>query len=226
MHFSYWCAYGLDDHRNDPPTKECARKFRKKQGCQCHIIVKVMKGRPNVAILIFNQRLHVDENGEFFHGVDDIMNKIRSRFALNLSIECKSYVESLLLMDVSVDAIMDRHLADHHFCTLLRRRDEFLACKDILYAWRRVKSTYSQKHGNDSNSIMPWQLEDAANFFYFQLPQGVDQPFIMGIQTPWILNMMVEHSHDSIISMDYTFATNKYGVTSFESFLCILIYVF
>ncbi|GLJ30861.1 hypothetical protein SUGI_0613460 [Cryptomeria japonica] len=62
MYSCYWCVYGLDDHRNDPPTKEFARNFRKKRGSQCHIIVKVMKGRPDVAILIFNQRLHVDAN--------------------------------------------------------------------------------------------------------------------------------------------------------------------
>ncbi|GLJ20557.1 hypothetical protein SUGI_0374000 [Cryptomeria japonica] len=99
-----------------------------------------MKGRPDVAILIFNKRLHVDANGEFCHGFDDIMNESHSRFAPNLLAECKSYVESLLLMDVIVDAIMDRHLSDHHFCTLLRRRDEFLTHKDVLNAWRRVKS--------------------------------------------------------------------------------------
>ncbi|GLJ32386.1 hypothetical protein SUGI_0651760 [Cryptomeria japonica] len=33
----------------------------------------------------------------------------------------------------------------------------------------------------------------------------------MGIQTSWMLDMIVRFSHDSIISMDSTFATNKYG---------------
>ncbi|GLJ46155.1 hypothetical protein SUGI_0972350 [Cryptomeria japonica] len=32
----------------------------------------------------------------------------------------------------------------------------------------------------------------------------------MGIKMAWILDMMVRFSHDSIISMDLTFATNKY----------------
>ncbi|GLJ06860.1 hypothetical protein SUGI_0050470 [Cryptomeria japonica] len=52
MYSCYWCVYGPDDHRNDPPTKEHARNFTKKWGCQCHIIVKVMKGRLDVAILV------------------------------------------------------------------------------------------------------------------------------------------------------------------------------
>ncbi|GLJ30562.1 hypothetical protein SUGI_0605120 [Cryptomeria japonica] len=102
-----------------------------------------MKGRPDVAILIFNKKLLVDANGEFCHGVDDIMNEPRSRLSPNLSVECKIYVESLLLMDVSVDAIMDRHLFYHHLCSLLRRRDEFLTRKDVLNAWRSVKSNRS-----------------------------------------------------------------------------------
>ncbi|GLJ06761.1 hypothetical protein SUGI_0047410 [Cryptomeria japonica] len=99
MYSCYWCAYGPDDHRNDPPTKERARNFTKKWGCQCHIIVEVMKGRPDVAILIFNQRLHVDANGQFCNGVDDTMNEPHSRFAPNLSTKCRSYVEILLLME-------------------------------------------------------------------------------------------------------------------------------
>ncbi|GLJ31991.1 hypothetical protein SUGI_0644170 [Cryptomeria japonica] len=32
----------------------------------------------------------------------------------------------------------------------------------------------------------------------------------MGIQTSWMLDMMARFLHDSIISMDSTFATNKY----------------
>ncbi|GLJ51667.1 hypothetical protein SUGI_1097960 [Cryptomeria japonica] len=46
--------------------------------------------------------------------------------------------------------------------------------------------------------------------FFFQQPQGPDTPFIMGIQTYWILDMMVRFSHDLVILMDSTFATNKY----------------
>ncbi|GLJ54139.1 hypothetical protein SUGI_1159840 [Cryptomeria japonica] len=154
MHFIYWCAFGLEDHRNDPLTKERVRNFRKKRGYQCHIIIKVMKGRPDVAILIFNQRLHVDANGKLCHGVDDIMDELCSQCSPNLSAECKIYVESLLLMDVSVDGIMDRHLSDHHFSSLLRRRDKFLQSKDILNGRRRVNSKHSQKHGSDANTII------------------------------------------------------------------------
>eukprot|EP01018_Ginkgo_biloba_P007421 Gb_19559 [translate_table: standard] len=35
--------------------------------------------------------------------------------------------------------------------------------------------------------------------------------FIIGLQTPYIYKMMVEFSHNSLIAMDSTFNTNKYG---------------
>ncbi|GLJ46816.1 hypothetical protein SUGI_0987230 [Cryptomeria japonica] len=41
----------------------------------------------------------------------------------------------------------------------------------------------------------------------------------MGIQTAWMLDMMVRFSHDSIILMDSTFATNKYG---YQLYLCLV----
>ncbi|GLJ30567.1 hypothetical protein SUGI_0605210 [Cryptomeria japonica] len=81
---------------------------------------------PDVAILIFKQPLHVDKNGEACHGIDDTSNELRSQFAPNLFDECKAYRERLLLMDVSVDAIVDRHLDDPIFHDMLKKRDSFV----------------------------------------------------------------------------------------------------
>ena len=50
----------------------------------------------------------------------------------------------------------------------------------------------------------------------FSLPKQDVQniPFIIGMQTPWVHLMMVKHSHNNVMSMDSTFSTNKYGVSS------------
>ncbi|GLJ37552.1 hypothetical protein SUGI_0763180 [Cryptomeria japonica] len=173
----------------------------------------------DVAILIFKQPLHVDKNGEACHGVDDTSNELRSQFAPNLSNECKAYRERLLLMDVSVDAIVDRHLDDPVFHDMLKKRDSFVTRKDVINAATRVHSIRSRKHVHDATSILEWKKQDEANFFFFQQPQGADRPFIMGIQTAWMLDMMVRFLHDSIISMDSTFATNKYG---YQLYMCLI----
>ncbi|GLJ45482.1 hypothetical protein SUGI_0957830 [Cryptomeria japonica] len=111
----------------------------------------------DVAILVFKQPLHVDNNGEACHGVDDTSNELRSQFAPNLSDECKAYIERLLLMDVSVDAIMDQHLDDPIFHDMLKKRDSFVTCKDVINAAMRVRSIRSRKHVHDATSILEWK---------------------------------------------------------------------
>ncbi|GLJ26299.1 hypothetical protein SUGI_0505470 [Cryptomeria japonica] len=194
----YWCSYGPEDNRKKSPNKKHARTYQKNRGCACHFIVKVLYGRLDVAILILKKSLHVDKNGEACHGVDDTKNELRSQFVPNLSDECKAYIERLLLMDVSVDAIMDRHLDDPIFLDMLKKRDSFMTHKDVINAVTRVRSIQSRKHVH---------------------PQGVNRPFIMGIQMAWMLDMMVRFSHDSIISMGSTFTTNKYG---YQLYSCLI----
>ncbi|GLJ41773.1 hypothetical protein SUGI_0864620 [Cryptomeria japonica] len=141
--------------------------YQKKRGCTCHFIVKVLYGRPDVAILILKKPLHVDKNGEACHGVDDTSNELWSQFAPKLFDECKAYIERLLLMDVSIDAIMDRYLDDPVFHDMLNKRDSFVTCKDVLNVATRVHSIQSRKHVHDATSILEWKKQDEANFFFF-----------------------------------------------------------
>ncbi|GLJ58477.1 hypothetical protein SUGI_1452340 [Cryptomeria japonica] len=84
--------------------------------------------------------------------------------------------------------------------------------KDVLNAWKRVRSLRSQKNEDDAKSVCLWHEEEKDNFFYYKTPNNEENvPFIIGIQTPWMREMMVKHSHNSIIAMDSTFSTNKYG---------------
>ncbi|GLJ13920.1 hypothetical protein SUGI_0222410 [Cryptomeria japonica] len=139
----YWCSYGPEDNKKKSPNKKHAWTYQKKRGCTCQFIVKVLYGRPDVTILIFKQPLHVDKNGEACHGVDDTSNELRSQFAPNLFDECKAYIERLLLMDVSGDAIVDKHLDDLIFHEMLKKRDSFVTRKDVINAAMRVHSIRS-----------------------------------------------------------------------------------
>ncbi|GLJ40330.1 hypothetical protein SUGI_0829160 [Cryptomeria japonica] len=139
----YWCSYGPKDNRKKSSYKKHAQTYQKKRGCTCHFIVKVLYGRPDAAILILKQLLHVDKNGETCHGVDDASNELRSQFAPNLLDECKAYIKRLLLMDVSLDVIMDKHLDDPIFHDMLKKRDSSVTCKDVINAATRVHSIRS-----------------------------------------------------------------------------------
>ncbi|GLJ37253.1 hypothetical protein SUGI_0755590 [Cryptomeria japonica] len=143
MYSRYWCSYGPEDNRKKSPTKKCAQTYQKKRGWTCHFIVKVLYGRLDVAILILKQPLHVDKNGETCHGLDDTNNELHSQFAPNLSNEYKAYVERLLLMDMSVDAILDKHLDDPIFHDMLKKRDSFITRMDVMNVATRVCSIRS-----------------------------------------------------------------------------------
>ncbi|GLJ32387.1 hypothetical protein SUGI_0651770 [Cryptomeria japonica] len=60
------------------------------------------------------------------------------------------YRERLSLMDVSVDAIMDRHLDDPVFHDMLKKRDSFVTHKDVINA-----ATRSVLFGHESMCMMP-----------------------------------------------------------------------
>lgn len=57
-------------------------------------------------------------------------------------------------------------------------------------------------------------MKEKDNFFYYKTLNNVENiPFIIGIQTQSMQEMIAKHSHDSIIAMYSTVSTNKYGVS-------------
>lgn len=116
------------------------RRFTQKRGCCTHFHVRVMYGRPHVAIIRYNEWSHCDSNADFFHGRDDPSSDPRSSFAPRLSNECKSYIESLLLMGVGIDTICQQHYLYRGLTEMVNKRDSCLLRKDVLNAWKRVCS--------------------------------------------------------------------------------------
>ena len=84
-----------------------------------------MFGRPDVTIISYVEMLHIDDKGIDCHGINDLNNEPWAHLTLSLSTECKAYIEDLLEMDWSVDAIMDRHRSDPYFVFMLLK-DSFL----------------------------------------------------------------------------------------------------
>ena len=90
--------------------------------------------------------------------------------------------------------------------------------QDILNIYNDMKRQEYVKDQCDPKSVECWYNECPENFFFYQKQDVVqDIPFIIGIQTKWMRSMMVKHSHNNVISMDSTFSTNKYGVSSYLS---------
>eukprot|EP01018_Ginkgo_biloba_P040969 Gb_10314 [translate_table: standard] len=122
--------------------------------------------------------------------------RIEDYFNQGLTLETvwSKYLEELRLQAGHVNEILSR--------------DIFMKKEDIFI----VGCQSYEKHERDAVSVDRWVKERPDDSFYYKCAnesQGI--PFIIGIQTLWIRKMMVKYSHGSLISMDATFSTNKYG---------------
>ncbi|GLJ51355.1 hypothetical protein SUGI_1091990 [Cryptomeria japonica] len=93
-----------------------------------------------------------------------------------------------------------------------------------MYSWYWCSYGPEDNRKKSPNKKRAWtykkkEVVHATSLLRCYMPQGANRPFIMGIQMAWMLDMMVRFSHDSIISMDSTFATNKYG---YQLYSCLV----
>jgi hypothetical protein len=62
-----------------------------------------------------------------------------------------------------------------------------------------------------------WVQQNSNLVFYYQTIRvkmdgglnGQNMPFILGIQTPWQRERMIEHGHQGGVAVDATFGTNE-----------------
>jgi hypothetical protein len=91
-------------------------------------------------------------------------------------------------------------------------RDFFLTRKDVADIYNHLMKGKYQLDNKYEMSVNLWYQKRPDDFLFFYKPSDPNVPFIIGIKTRWMLERMVKLSHDSLIGMDSTFSTNKYGV--------------
>ena len=97
-------------------------------------------------------------------------------------------------------------------------RDSLMTRKGISNIYNDMKWIEYVKDESDPLSVECWYNQCPENLFFFQKQDvGENVPFMIGIQTPWMRSIMVKHSHNNVMSMDSTFSTNKYGVSTYLS---------
>jgi hypothetical protein len=169
---------------------------------------------PDIEILTYNMYEHEDENGWPCHGEHDTSGESRSKHKPRLSRDMVSYVESCFFLEVPIDTVCKMHIKKYVDMDVVDRdRDFFLCRKYVVNIYNRLMKRNYQLNKKDEKSVNLWYEKHKDDFFFYQKPNGGDVPFIAGIQTKWMLDTMVRLSHNSIIAMDSTFNTNKYGVS-------------
>ncbi|GFP80299.1 hypothetical protein PHJA_000173300 [Phtheirospermum japonicum] len=168
----YWCSYGPEDYRDNEPhigenpstrpaTGKGSRPGRRHmmRGCICHFTVKRLYTRPEIALIIYNQRNHVDKSGAPCHGVlDQESVGTRAMYAPRISEELRQKVISMLHVGISLDTIVQHHVEEVQRHGGPHVRDDFLTRNDVRNMERHIRTLSSELHEDDGCST-DWQLQ-------------------------------------------------------------------
>ncbi|KAL5783213.1 hypothetical protein ACOSP7_008242 [Xanthoceras sorbifolium] len=218
----YWCSYGPEDYRDSesgngdgsnakPASGKGSRPGRRHmmRGCLCHFTVKRLYTRPLLALIIYNQRKHVDKTGAPCHGIlDRDALGTRAMYAPRISEELRQKVMSMLYVGISLDDIIHHHMELVQGHGGPHNRDDFLTRNDVRNMERVVRNSSHELHADDECSVRMWVQRHQKHVFYFQ-DFSVSEPFILGIQTDWQLQQMLHYGHNGLVAFHSTFGLKK-----------------
>jgi hypothetical protein len=130
---------------------------------------------------------------------------------------------NFLLTKVPIAKIMSMHIEwalQMKFECIVADRKWFLRERDIRNIASDLRKNIYEKHPNDTESVRLWVQANPDQVFFYQefgdmktaLPgelNGENMPFVIGIQNQFQFEMMLEHGHESAVSLDATFGTNQ-----------------
>lgn len=182
------------------------------RGCLCHFTVKRLYTRPLLALIIYNQRKHVDKTGSPCHGIlDQDAVGTRAMYAPRISEELRQKVMSMLYVGISLDNIIQHHMEVVQGHGGPHNRDDFLTRNDVRNIERVIRNTAHELHIDDARSVKIWVQRHQKHVFYFQ-DASASEPFILGIQTDWQLQQMLRHGQNGSVASHSTFGSKKLKV--------------
>ncbi|GLJ05616.1 hypothetical protein SUGI_0021320 [Cryptomeria japonica] len=218
----YWCCYGPDDHRKggtSRPSRKCIKPSKKKssagrphtkRGCMCHFIVKRLYAQPSVALIIYNQRKHVDKSGSPCHGpLDTKAIGTLALYAPYISEELRQQIMSMLYAGISVESIIQNHKNSVERQGGPCNRDAFLSRRFVRTVERNIRRATHELDSDDALSIKLWVESHQNQVFYYQESSQTDA-FILGVQTEWQLQQMLRFGKNSLIAVDSSCGTKKF----------------
>lgn len=225
--FRYWCSYGPEDYRDiepyigeNPSTKPATGKGSRPgrrhvmRGCICHFTAKRLYTRPLLALIIYNQRSHVDKTGAPCHGIlDQEAVGTRAMYAPRISEELRQKVMSMLHVGISLDTIVQHHMEEVQRHGGPHSRDDFLTRNDVRNMERLIRNSPQELHSDDHCSVKIWLQRHHKHVFHFQESSG-SEPLVLGIQTDWQLQQMLRYGHSGLIAFHSAYSSKKLKVLS------------
>lgn len=193
-----------------------------KRGCVCRFQVKQLYYLRDVVEIVYYNPRHENPASLVVHGA--VLPGERGRFEKQIPAELRNWVLSSLRSGVSSNKILSTHRAE-----VMRlvaegvppERCHFLREWDVRNIAKELRKTEYQRDDNDAESVKMWVEANPDDVFFYRLVKkgtvsgtltSANLPFVIGIQNEFQFKMMLQHGHESIVSMDATFGTNHWKV--------------
>lgn len=187
------------------------------RGCLCHFTVKRLYMRPVLALIIYNQRNHVDKSGAPCHGLlDQDALGTRAMYAPRISEDLRQKVMSMLHIGIPLDAIIQHHADVVHKHGGPQNRDDFLTRNDVRNMERIIRNSSYDLDANEKCSVKMWVQRHQRKAFFFQ-ENSDSEPLTIGIQTDWQLQQMLRYGHNGSIAFHSAY------LKKFKYLLCTLL---
>lgn len=135
----------------------------------------------------------------------------RAMFAPYISDELRLQIMSLLYVGVPVETIMQRHTEMVERQGGPSNRDDLLTHRYVRRLERKIRRSSFELDADDAISIGMW-VENYQNHIFFYEDFSASDTFVLGIQTEWQLQQMIQFGNRSLMASDSKFGTNKLKV--------------
>ncbi|GKB65883.1 hypothetical protein Tco_0927295, partial [Tanacetum coccineum] len=168
---------------------------------------------PSVALIIYNQDKHVDTKGLPCHGPQDEHSVgTRAMYAPSISEEFRQRVISLLHIGISVETIIQRHNESVEIQGGPSNVDDLITNRHMRTKERNIRRSICELDDDDDDvSVYLW-VKSNKNIVFFHEEFSDMGPFLLGIQTEWQLQQMIQFGSGRLVALDSRFGTNKLKV--------------
>ncbi|KAJ8769214.1 hypothetical protein K2173_000989 [Erythroxylum novogranatense] len=215
----YWCSFGpenygeggeiLPSRRYRLNTRNRAARPQSMRGCTCHFVVKRLYARPSIALLIYNDRRHVNKSGFVCHGpLDRDAIGPGAKKIPYICNEIQQQTMSMIYLGIPEENVLEKHIEGiQRYCGSDAKVNS-LASQYVQKLGMIIKRSTHELDLDDQASIRMWVERNKKSIFFYQ-DSSEEDPFILGIQTEWQLQQMIRFGHDSLMAADSTFGIKR-----------------
>lgn len=206
-------------------TRNRAARPQSMRGCTCHFVVKRLYARPSLALLVYNERRHVNKAGFVCHGpLDRDAIGPGAKKIPYICNEIQQQTMSMIYLGIPEENVLEKHIEGiQRYCGSDATVDT-LASQYVHKLGMIIKRSTHELDLDDQASIKIWAERNKKSIFSYQESSETDQ-FMLGIQTEWQLQQFVRFGHCSLVAADSTFGIKRLKVTTLMIFVFFLMFM-